>query len=276
MPAEPLVSEELVRVRLDLAYDGTNFSGWAAQTDRRTVHGVIADALHILIRDVQPPKLTVAGRTDAGVHARGQVAHIDLRPDLARDPLLLRKLNGLLPADVRIRTAAPAAPGFDARFAAMSRTYRYRVFDGPAFLDPLRRYDVLTWPRPLDEAAMSAACPALLGEHDFAAFCKRRDNATTIRALLALDWVRQSDGLLVMTIQADAFCHSMVRSLVGAFLAVGEGRKDVAWPGSLLGLPGRASNVVVAPPHGLVLEAVAYPPDAELAARQDITRNRRG
>ncbi len=269
-------SVALVRVRIDLAYDGTAFSGWADQVDRRTVHGVLASALGVLTRqEEEPPKLTVAGRTDAGVHARGQVAHVDLRPALAHDPLLLRRLNGLLPPDVRVRRTSDAPAGFDARFSAASRTYRYRVCDDPRLLDPLRRRDVLAWPRRLDEAAMAAACPALLGEHDFAAFCKRREGATTIRALLALEWVREPAGLLVMTVRADAFCHSMVRSLVGAFLAVGEGRQEATWPGSLLSLPGRASGVAVAPAHGLVLEEVGYPPDDELLARQLVTRNLR-
>ena len=209
------------------------------------------------------------------MHARGQVAHVDLPPERASDPLLLRRLNGLLPADVRVRRAGPAPDGFDARFSALSRTYRYRVADGPEHVDPLRRRDVLTWPRPLDLAALRAACPPLLGEHDFAAFCRRREGATTVRALLELAWTRGEDGLLVLTVRADAFCHSMVRSLVGAMLAVGEGRRAPDWPGGLLGRTERATDVAVAAPHGLVLEHVAYPPDDQLRARQAVTRNLR-
>ena len=261
-------------MRLDLAYDGTAFLGWAQQPGRRTVQGVLQDALGVLVR-ADPPRVQVAGRTDAGVHARGQVAHVDLPDAVAGDPLLLRRLNGLLPEDVRVRRVAPAPDGFDARFSALSRTYRYRVADGAEHADPLRRASVLTWPRPLDVGAMSAACPALLGEHDFAAFCKRREGATTIRALLDLSWERASDGLLVLTVRADAFCHSMVRSLVGAMLAVGDGRRPPAWPGSLLARSARADDVAVAPPHGLVLEHVAYPPDDQLLARQQTTRNLR-
>ncbi len=266
---------DLRRVRLDLAYDGTDFLGWAQQPGRRTVQGTVQDALAVLVR-AEPPRLQVAGRTDAGVHARGQVAHADLPPDVAADPLLLRRLNGLLPADVRVRRAASAPEGFDARFSALSRTYRYRIADGPELVDPLRRHDVLSWPRPLDRAALSAACRPLLGEHDFAAFCRRREGATTIRALLHLEWARGEDGLLVLTIRADAFCHSMVRSLVGAMLAVGEGRRPPDWPGGLLARDRRADDVAVAPPHGLVLEHVAYPPDDALRARQEVTRNLRG
>ncbi len=258
------------RVRLDLAYDGTDFIGWACQPGRRTVQGVLQEALGVLTR-ADPPRVSVAGRTDSGVHARGQVAHVDLPSAAAEDPLLLRRLNGLLPPDVRVRRAGAAPAGFDARFSALSRTYRYRIADGPEVVDPLRR-DVLSRTRPLDLAALRAACVRLLGEHDFAAYCRRREGATTIRRLLELDWERDAGGLLVMTARADAFCHSMVRSLVGAMLAVGEGRREPDWPGSLLTLDRRAGEVVVAPPHGLVLEHVAYPPDNELRARQDVTR----
>ncbi|HWH30211.1 MAG TPA: tRNA pseudouridine(38-40) synthase TruA [Mycobacteriales bacterium] len=258
-------------MRLDLAYDGSEFGGWAAQPGRRTVQGAVEDALAVL--SALRPRLTVAGRTDAGVHARGQVAHADVEPRVADDPLLLRRLNGLLPDDVRVRGARRAPDGFDARFSALARTYRYRVADTADVVDPLRRREVLTWPRPLDLAAMAAACPPLLGEHDFAAFCRRREGATTVRALLALSWERDGDGVAVMTVTADAFCHSMVRSLVGAMLAVGEGRRPPEWPGSLLSLGARAGDVVVAPPHGLVLEQVDYPPDEELLARQGVTRN---
>jgi len=260
-----------LRVRLDLAYDGTGFAGWAAQPDRRTVQGAVEEALAVLLR-ADAPRLTVAGRTDAGVHARGQVAHVDLPADRAADPLLLRRLNGLLPPDVRVRRTALAADGFDARFSALARTYRYRLADGPEAVDPLRR-DVLDWPRPLDLAALQATAPAMLGEHDFAAYCKRREGASTVRALLELSWERGVDGLLVMTIRADAFCHSMVRSVVGAMLAVGEGRRAPAWPAGLLDRRERATDVAVAPPHGLTLEAVAYPPDDELLSRQAVTRS---
>jgi tRNA pseudouridine38-40 synthase len=263
-----------VRVRLDLAYDGTSYAGWARQLDRPSVQGRIEEALGTLLR-ADPPRLTVAGRTDAGVHARGQVAHVDLPAELAADRLLRRKLNGLLPHDIRIRVVSEAPPGFDARFSAVSRTYRYCVADAPELVDPLRRSEVYVVPRPLDLEAMGAACPPMLGEHDFAAYCRRREGATTVRGLLELDWVRDDDGLAVMTVRADAFCHSMVRSLVGAMLAVGEGRRDSTWPASLLSLAARATDVAVVPPHGLVLEAVEYPPDDELLARQGITRNLR-
>ena len=188
---------------------------------------------------------------------------------------LVRRLAGLLPADVRVRAVEPAPAGFDARFAAVWRRYAYRVVDDPAAADPLRRHDTLTWPRALDGTAMQAAADGLLGERDFAAFCKRRDGATTIRALRQLDWDRGADGVLTATVRADAFCHSMVRGLVGALLAVGEGRKSPDWPAGLLLGGERSGAVTVAPAHGLTLVEVGYPPDADLAARAAATRRRR-
>ena len=269
----PFTGEEgLVRVRLDLAYDGGGFSGWAYQHERRTVQGELEKALATLARRDDLPRVTVAGRTDAGVHATGQVAHADLPPKVAADRLLQR-LNGVLPPDVRVHRVARAPEGFDARFSGLARTYRYRVADRPELVDPLRRHDTLAWPRELDLAAMRAASQQLLGLHDFAAFCRRREGATTTRTLLQLDWARED--VLVATVRADAFCHSMVRSLVGALLAVGEGRRDPSWPAGLLTAGARASDVVVAPPHGLTLVRVEYPPDHELAARQQVTRNLR-
>ncbi|MGB8649156.1 MAG: tRNA pseudouridine(38-40) synthase TruA [Mycobacteriales bacterium] len=260
---------------MDLAYDGTGFAGWAFQHDQRTVQGELERTLATIARRDDLPRVTVAGRTDAGVHARGQVVHVDLPQELADDRLLLRRLNGLLPADVRVRRVRTAPAGFDARFSALSRTYRYRVADAPEVVDPLRRLDTLTWPRALDVPAMQEAADGLLGLRDFAAYCKRREGATTLRTLLRLDWARAADGVLEAVVQADAFCHSMVRSLVGALLAVGEGRRPVDWPGSLLALDARATAVVVAPAHGLTLEAVEYPPDDQLASRQAVTRNLR-
>ncbi len=264
--------DPLVRVRLDLAYDGTAFSGWAAQPARRTVQGVLEGALATLAR-TEAPRLTVAGRTDAGVHARGQVAHVDLADEVAADPLLLRRVNGLLPDDVRVHRVRAAAPGFDARFSALWRRYRYRIADRPDTVDPLRRHDTLAWPRLLELERLREASTGLVGEHDFAAYCRRREGATTVRMVLGLTWERRET--LVMEVTADAFCHSMVRSLVGALLVVGEGRREPSWPASLLTLSERATQVPVAPPHGLCLEAVGYPADEQLAARQDVTRARR-
>ena len=265
----------VVRIRIDLSYDGTDFAGWAAQNDQRTVQGELESAFATVARRGDLPRLTVAGRTDAGVHARGQVAHLDVPQGLADDRLLLRRLNGRLPRDIQVRRVARAADGFDARFCGLSRTYTYRVADRPAHVDPLRRRDTLEWSRPLALDVLCEASTGLVGLHDFAAYCKRREGATTVRTLQVLDWERQSDGVLVATVQADAFCHSMVRSLVGALLAAADGRRTADWPASLLAQTERASGVIVAPAHGLTLESVDYPPDDQLLARQTVTRNLR-
>jgi tRNA pseudouridine38-40 synthase len=270
-------------VRLDLGYDGTDFSGWAAQPGRRTVAGVLTAGLATVLRTPeQDLGLVVAGRTDAGVHATGQVCHVDVprvawealpgRSELAPAAALLRRLRGVLPVDVRVRAAAPAPAGFDARFSALHRRYAYRLCDDPAGVPPLRRRDVVAWPRPLDALAMNEAADALLGLHDFAPFCKRREGATTIRSLLEYGWDRDADGFVVARVVADAFCHSMVRALVGAVAAVGDGRRPAGWPGEVLAAGVRDPGVVVAPPHGLVLEEVGYPPEAELAGRAAAAR----
>ncbi len=219
------------------------------------------------------PRLTVAGRTDAGVHAVGQVAHADLP---ANDPLALtRRLNRLLPADVRIYAVTRAPPGFDARFSALSRCYRYRIGDAPYGVSPLRRHDTVGSDRPLDVAAMGAAAGGLLGEHDFAAYCRRREGASTIRRVLRLEVSREEEFLVTVLAEADAFCHSMVRALLGALLAVGTGRRPAGWPAAVLAAGRRDPAVRVAPARGLTLEAVRYPPDDALAARAVLTRRLR-
>ncbi len=280
----------VTRIRLDLSYDGTSFAGWARQPGLRTVQGEIEDALEVVLRThragLPSSRLTVAGRTDAGVHARGQVAHVDVDPDLweavrgrsDRDPedALVSRLAGLLPPDVVVHRASRAPAGFDARFSALRRRYTYRVSDDPRTRDPLRRSHVLWHRRALDVGAMQDGATALLGRHDFAAFCKPREGATTIRTLEVLDWERPQSGpdaaLVVARVQADAFCHSMVRALVGASLAVGEGRRSVGWVTDLLVGRVRDPAGAVVPAHGLTLEEVMYPPDDELASRAERTR----
>lgn len=274
-----------VRLRLDLAYDGTDFSGWAAQPSRRTVEGTLSAGLTTVLRSPEPVSITVAGRTDAGVHALAQVAHVDVsaegfaalpgRSDRTPERALLSRLGGLLPPDVVVHRVTHAPAGFDARFSAMERRYLYRIADAEAPRDPLRRRDTVWWPRSLDIATMDEAARGLIGLKDFAAFCKRREGATTVRALLEYRWTRLDDGVLAATVRADAFCHSMVRSLVGAIVAVGEGRRPVAWPAELQLREERASEVRVMPAHGLTLEAVTYPPDEELAVRAEAARARR-
>lgn len=263
---------EPVRLRLDLAYDGTEFSGWARQPGLRTVEDTVARALLTALRLPEVPSLTVAGRTDAGVHAAGQVAHVDVADatDIERLP---RQLAGLLPADVVVRRVTVAAPGFDARFAATGRRYRYRVTDLAP--DPLRRRDTLAWPRPLDAPAMNEAAAGLVGEHDFAAYCRPREGATTVRTLRRLKVERESDGVVVATVEADAFCHNQVRAMMGALLSVGEGRRPTSWPAAVLAARVRDSAVTVAAPHGLTLMHVDYPPADQLAAQASRTRQLR-
>lgn len=268
-----------MRLRIDLAYDGTGFRGWAAQPGLRTVQGELTTALTTVLRQPEGALLvTCAGRTDSGVHARGQVAHVDVPDELPQLQVLdalARRINGFLDRDVRVNRITPAPEGFDARFAALWRRYAYRIVDDPALVDPLTRNHVLAWPRALDTAAMDEAAGSLVGLHDFAAFCKRREGATTVRTLLEFGWTRDADGLLTGHVKADAFCHSMVRALVGCMIAVGEGRKDPAWAAEILAGRRRDPGVVVVPAHGLTLEEVAYPPDAELAARVELTSARR-
>ncbi len=275
-----------MRLRLDLGYDGTDFSGWATQPGRRTVEGVLSDALTTLLRSPDPVRLTVAGRTDAGVHARGQVAHADVddtaylalpgRSDRSPEQAASTRLAGILPADVAVHRVCRAPDGFDARFSATSRRYRYRIADAHAVHDPLRRRDTVWLRDSLDVGAMDAAAGQLLGLGDFAAFCKRREGATTVRTLLGFTWTRDAaSGVVEASVVADAFCHSMVRALVGAVVPVGLGRADLEWPRRVQLAAVRDPHVKVMPAHGLSLEEVTYPHDDLLAERARIARSRR-
>ncbi len=254
------------RLRLDVAYDGTDFSGWASQPGRRTVQSELELALSRMLRlDASTVSVTCAGRTDAGVHARGQVCHVDLPPGVDTAELR-RRLASALPDDVRVRSIATAPEGFDARFSAVWRRYVYRVTDDQPAADPLERRHVLAWKRRLDTVLMAQAAGRLIGEHDFAAYCRKREGATTIRTLLSLD-VDQRPDRIETTVVADAFCHSMVRSLMGALLAVGDGRLPPEEPARVLAGGVRDARIVVVPAHGLTLEEVGYPEGAQLAAR---------
>ncbi|WP_231503057.1 tRNA pseudouridine(38-40) synthase TruA [Blastococcus sp. URHD0036] len=263
----------LVRLRFDISYDGTALHGWARQPGDhgRTVQADLEEGLARVLR--RPVSLTVAGRTDAGVHATGQVAHADVPRAVWEEQgaKLVRRLRGVLPRDLAVRAVREVPPQFDARFGALARHYVYRLTDTDAGPEPLRRADTVGWPRRLDADAMAAAAAPLVGLQDFAAFCRRREGATTIRTLLDLRVEREGDLIRVFA-SADAFCHSMVRSLVGALTAVGEGRRPPEWPAALLTATERSSEVPVVPPGGLTLLAVDYPPDDELAARAEVTR----
>ncbi len=268
--------DEDVRLRLDVAYDGSPFSGWARQPDRPTVQGVLEDALSVVFG--VPFALTVAGRTDAGVHATGQVCHADITQDAwvaAVAGHIIRRVNGILPAQVRILDMRQVPTTFDARFSALWRRYVYRVSDAEYGGLPLNRGDTMWHPRKLTLRPMQSASKLLVGEHDFAAFCRQRPGATTIRTLRRLTWVKGSDGVYTATIEADAFCHQMVRSLGGALLAVGDGRKPVQWIEEVLASGDRQKSASVAPAHGLTLVEVRYPPDSKLASRAAHTRRRR-
>lgn len=261
-----------------MSYDGTDFAGWARQTDQRTVCRVLEDNLATVLR--VPVRLTVAGRTDAGVHATGQVTHTDI-PSVALDTrsisgdpdTLVGRLTKMLPDDVRVRAVTRVSTDFDARFSALRRHYEYRLTDARWGAEPIHARTTAAWSRSLDLDAMNDASSALLGLNDFAAFCRRREGATTIRDLQRFDWRRDENGVLVAAVSADAFCWSMVRSLVGAVAAVGDGRRDVDWCREMLSETTRNSRIPVAEARGLCLIGVDYPDVDELAARNEVTRD---
>ena len=271
---ESLAGPDLLRLRLDLRYDGSAFHGWATQPGLATVQQTVEEALYRVLRLPQAPLLTVAGRTDAGVHARGQVAHTDVPAEnwTAAAGSAERRLARLLPSSVRVTAVGPAPAGFDARYSALWRWYSYRICDDPALADPLRLHDTLWYPAPLDLDRMNEAALTCLGEHDFAAFCRSRPGATTIRELLRLDLARAEPGVAIATVIADAFCHNMVRALTGALLSVGDGTKPSRWLADLLAARRRDPAARVAPPHPLCLEEVGYPEPAAMADRATATR----
>ncbi len=260
------------RLRIDLSYDGTNFSGWGAQPDRRTVQQSVEEAISTVAQ--AKAETIVAGRTDAGVHATGQVIHVDLPESLELTDLAY-KLNRILDEDIRINQISIAPPAFHARFSALRRYYEYRILDENKVIPPLARFNTESWYRPLDLNLMNQASALLLGTHDYAAFCKFREGATTIRTLETYSWRRDQDGYLIGDVVADAFCYSMVRNLVGAIVCVADGRKDVSWISTLLENKERVSDSLVFPARGLSLYRVDYPSDAELLDRAAKTIARR-
>jgi tRNA pseudouridine38-40 synthase len=278
--AEPTLFPEsgFRRLRLDIAYDGTQFSGWATQPGMRTMQDMVEEAIARIVRhDIES---VVAGRTDAGVHATGQVIHVDVA-DSAFDRELtykdLRyKLNRILDEDIRITEITDAPSGFHARFSALRRYYSYKILDDNQVVTPAQRFDVASWYRPLDVATMNEAASHLLGTHDFAAFCKYRKGSTTVRSLEKYEWLRTEDGLLIADVVADAFCYSMVRNLVGAIVCVADGRKPASWISELLANKERVSDSLVFPARGLTLYRVDYPSDDQLLERAKITVARRG
>jgi tRNA pseudouridine38-40 synthase len=278
--AEPTLFPEsgFRRLRLDIAYDGTQFSGWATQPGMRTMQDMVEEAIARIVRhDIDS---VVAGRTDAGVHATGQVIHVDVA-DAAFDRELtytdLRyKLNRLLDEDIRITEISDAPEGFHARFSALRRYYTYKILDENQVITPAQRFDVAPWYRHLDHNLMNEAASHLLGTHDFAAFCKFKPGGTTVRSLEKYEWVRTEDGLLIADVVADAFCYSMVRNLVGAIVCVADGRKPTSWIAELLANKERVSDSLVFPARGLTLYRVDYPTNDQLLERAKVTVARRG
>lgn len=273
-----------VRIRIDLAYDGTDFNGWAVQPDFRTVQGVVEVALETVVR--RPGlRVTCAGRTDTGVHARGQVIHVDVPGQLltgsmgrSQEPpleALGRRMNGILPADIRVRRTSQAPEGFNARYSAVWRRYTYRVADDPSLVDPLTRNHVLAWRRRLDLDAMNMAAAHLTGLNDFASYCRAREGASTIRTLLDLHWSRSESGLAELNVRADAFCHNMVRALTGCLMAIGDGRRPIEWAPQTLEALRRHPAVTVMAARGLTLEEVGYPDGIELVRQAERARNKR-
>ena len=266
------------RLRIDIAYDGTAFFGWATQPDKRTIQDLVEDAISQISRS--QVQTIVAGRTDAGVHATGQVIHADLPDVLFADGLTYRdlryKLNRILDEDLRVMEISDAPEGFHARFSALRRFYTYKILDNNEVIAPLSRYDVAPWYRPLDVDLMNKASALVLGHHDFAAFCKFKEGGTTIRTLEKYEWRRDSEGLLIAEVVADAFCYSMVRNLVGAVVCVADGRKDPSWIQELLANKERVSDSLVFPARGLSLTRVEYPSNDELIDRARVTIGKRG
>lgn len=281
-PPEPAT----IRVRMSIGYDGSSFHGWGRQPNVLGIQQVIEEALETLIR--RAVRVIVAGRTDAGVHARAQVVHFDLTPTeyehlprrapLSPPEALVRRMNGILAAQdgaVLILEAQRAEEGFDARFSALQRRYSYRIADGLPRWDPLTRGQTMWHRAELDVEKMNAEARSVLGRHDFLTYCKPRPEATTIRTLQEFSFTRVPDGIVVAHLVADAFCHNMVRALIGAALMVGDGREEPGFMRQRLVAMVRDSKTKLAHPRALVLEEVRYPRPEELAARAAQTRAKR-
>ena len=263
-----------MRLRIDFSYDGTDFSGWAKQPNLHTVQGTLDGALATILR-MDSIQSTVAGRTDAGVHATGQTAHVDV-DDSVEPERLLRQLNSILSSGaIHVHRVTVAAPGFDARYSPMFRRYEYRVSDAVGNRDPRTRRFTLWVDDHLDVELMNAAAASILGLHDWTTYCKPRPRATRVRELQIFRWRRDSDGTLVAEVQADAFCHNLVRNLVGMCIAVGRGKLSVGDAVTLREERTRTSAFIVIPPHGLTLVEVGYPADNEVGDRAELSRARR-
>lgn len=268
------------RFRIDFAYDGTDFNGWAKQPGLRTVQGDLLAVLEQIFGESENDfGMRVAGRTDAGVHADHQVCHIDLSEAqlkrLGRTPLTATRLNNLLPADIAVHSVTEAADGFDARFSAIGRSYKYLITDGLCKPNPKRARYALSLKKELDVDLMQKATLLLVGLKDFGAFCKPREGATTIRELRTLTVTRLPDSSVEVFLEADAFCHNMVRAIVGSLIAVGEKRQSLDELKQMQEAAKRGAKVKVVDPRGLTLDAISYPSDEKLAEQAQRARRRR-
>ena len=282
----PILNPEdgYLRLKIELAYDGTRYAGWAKQPNQLTIQAEIESAIFKVTRNRS--STVVAGRTDAGVHAAHQIIHLDLpsdaavsryRPDENRWEIgnLAFRLNQILDEDIRILKVEVASQDFHARYSALSREYTYKILDGGRQIPPLQRFGVAPWYRELDLDLLNEVCAQLLGEHDFAAFCKFREASTTIRNLQEFSWQRDNIGFLVARIRADAFCYSMIRNLVGAAVCVGEKRFPAQWMLDIFTAKSRVSDSYVFPARGLTLVKIEYPDEDGLRNRALLTANRR-
>jgi len=251
------------RLRIDLTYDGSDLSGWAKQPGLRTVQEEVETALSTITRS--KAATIVAGRTDAGVHAKHQVLHVDLPADIDSENLAFR-LNQILKSDIRILSAMKAPEYFHARFGATSRRYQYKIIDGGQVTAPLDRYDSAEWFRSLDIDLMNQAGHSILGEHDFFTFCKHRQGMSTVKNLMKFDWHRDEKGVVIGVIEANSFGYNMVRNLVGAAVCVGEGRFEPSWLRKILDEKVRVSDSYVFPAKGLTLLSIQYPPVGQYLA----------
>ena len=270
----------LTRFRIDLAYDGTDFVGWAKQPKLRTVQGELLRALEqIFGSSADDFFMRVGGRTDAGVHADHQVCHIDLTATqlkrLGRNSFSTARLNSLLPGDVAILKITKAPKGFDARFSSIGRSYTYAIADAACKPNPKQTRYTLSIPKELSVEKMNAAGKKLLGLRDFGAFCRPRPGATTIRNLRQLSVRRSKEGRILIEVSADAFCHNMVRALVGALIAAGHGRITPSELAKIQQEAKRTSAFKVVGPQGLTLTKISYPPARDLAKQAEKARNMR-
>jgi len=266
-------SSGLFRIRAKLAYDGTNYAGFGKQPDQVSIQGELEKSLKQIFN--QTIKTIAAGRTDRGVHARGQWVHFDL-PQSAWQKVKDAKysLNHVLPSDIRILEIEKVIEDFDARYSALWRRYTYWVADKTHQLDPLRRHYVYKYGYKLDLAKLNKTSQMLIGLHDFATYCKPREHSSTVRNLMQFDW-QVIDGLFVAELKADAFCYGLVRNLIGAVLPAGAGLIAIDEPKVRLVKKQRSETIFQAPANGLVLEEISYPAPALWAAQSKITRNPR-